>query len=149
MKLEGKGALTKAEKAYVKLQPREARRASTRQRGARVPDAQVEAHQVLEGDRGRPRQHQQAEPLRLHRLGSREDRECRGSNIYYQLFPAHEGMFPGYATAYAVVGEEIHAIEDTIQDDRGRVKFSTYLTGIGFPPRSIYRKMLQDFAAAL
>jgi hypothetical protein len=29
------------------------------------------------------------------------------------------------------------------------VKFSTYLTGIGFPPRSIYRKMLQDFAAAL
>ena len=51
-------------------------------------------------------------------------------------------MFPGYATAYAVVGEEIHAIEDTITDDKERVKFSTYLTGVGFPPRSIYRKML-------
>lgn len=71
------------------------------------------------------------------------------SNIYYQLFPAHEGMFPGYATAYAVVGEEIHEIEDTVSDDKGRVKFSTYLTGVGFPPRSLYRKMLQDFAASL
>jgi hypothetical protein len=71
------------------------------------------------------------------------------SNVYYQLFPAHEGMFPGYATAYAVVGEEIHAIEDTIEDDKGRVKFSTYLTGVGFPPRSMYRKMLEDFAAGL
>ncbi len=71
------------------------------------------------------------------------------SNIYYQLFPAHEGMFPGYATAYAVVGEEIHEIEDTIADDKGRVKFSTYLTGIGFPPRNIYRKMLQDYASSL
>ena len=64
------------------------------------------------------------------------------SNVYYQLFPAHEGMFPGYATAYAVVGEEIHAIEDTINDDKTRIKFSTYLTGIGFPPRSMYRQML-------
>jgi len=71
------------------------------------------------------------------------------SNVYYQLFPAHEGMFPGYATAYAVVGEEIHYIEDTISDDKARVKFSTYLTGVGFPPRSIYRKMLEDYAAKL
>ncbi len=71
------------------------------------------------------------------------------SNVYYQLFPAHEGMFPGYATAYAVVGEEIRSIEDTIGDDTDRVRFSTYLTGVGFPPRSLYRKMLQDFAAAL
>jgi hypothetical protein len=71
------------------------------------------------------------------------------SNVYYQLFPAHEGMFPGYATAYAVVGEEIRAIEEKITDQRKRVKFSTYLTGIGFPPRSIYRKRLEDYAASL
>jgi hypothetical protein len=71
------------------------------------------------------------------------------SNVYYQLFPAHEGMFPGYATAYAVVGEEIRSIEEKIKDEKARVKFSTYLTGVGFPPRSIYRKMLQDFAATL
>ena len=71
------------------------------------------------------------------------------SNVYYQLFPAHEGMFPGYATSYAVVGEEIRAIEETLTDPKKRVKFSTYLTGIGFPPRSIYRKRLEDYAASL
>jgi len=71
------------------------------------------------------------------------------SNVYYQLFPAHEGMFPGYATFYAVVGEEIHEIEDTIKDDKDRVKFSTYLTGVGFPPRSRYKRMLEDYAAGL
>ncbi len=70
-------------------------------------------------------------------------------DMYYNLFPAHEGMFPGYATCYAVVGEEIRAIEDRLTDPRKKVKFSTYLTGIGFPPRSIYRKKLEDFAASL
>jgi uncharacterized protein YeeX (DUF496 family) len=69
--------------------------------------------------------------------------------MYYQLFPAHEGAFPGYATAYAVVGQEIRAIEKKIRDPKKRVKFSTYLCSIGFPPRSIYRRMLQDYAAKL
>ena len=45
------------------------------------------------------------------------------SNVYYQLFPAHEGMFPGYATSYAVVGEEIRAIEETLDrpEEEGEV----------------------------
>jgi hypothetical protein len=71
------------------------------------------------------------------------------SNVYYQLFPAHEGMFPGYATSYAVVGEEIHEIEERLTDPKKRVKFSTYLTGIGFPPRSVYRRRLEEYAASL
>jgi hypothetical protein len=71
------------------------------------------------------------------------------SNVYYQLFPAHEGMFPGYATCYAVVGEEIHEIENRLTDPKKRIKFSTYLTGIGFPPRSVYRQRLEDYAASL
>ncbi|MFI5449997.1 MAG: hypothetical protein ACHQ03_09585 [Candidatus Bathyarchaeia archaeon] len=71
------------------------------------------------------------------------------SNIYYQLFPAHEGMFPGYATTYAVVGNEIRSIEDSISNDRQRVLFSTYLTGIGYPPRSLYRRRLEEYAAKL
>jgi hypothetical protein len=71
------------------------------------------------------------------------------SSVYFQLFPAHEGGFPGYATCYAVVGQEIRGIERKIKDPRKRVKFSTYLCSIGFPPRSIYRKMLQDYAAKL
>ena len=71
------------------------------------------------------------------------------SNVYYQLFPAHEGMFPGYATCYAVVGEEIHEIEKGIEDPKKRVKFATYLTSIGFPPRSVYRRRLEQYAASL
>ena len=68
------------------------------------------------------------------------------SNVYFQLFPAHEGIFPGYATAYAVVGQEIMSIEKKIKDDKKRVKFSTYLCSIGYPPRSAYRKMLSSYA---
>jgi hypothetical protein len=70
-------------------------------------------------------------------------------DMYYNLFPAHEGMFPGYATCYAVVGEEIRSIEERITDPKKRVKFSTYLTGIGFPPRSVYRQRLEDYATSL
>ena len=71
------------------------------------------------------------------------------SNVYYQLFPAHEGIFPGYATAYAVVGQEIMSIEKKIKDGKKRVKFSTYLCSIGYPPRSAYRKMLSSYAKKL
>ncbi len=71
------------------------------------------------------------------------------SSAYYQLFPAHEGMFPGYATSYAVVGQEIRAIQKTIKDPKRRVKFSTYLCSIGFPPRSLYIGMLKDYSKSL
>ena len=71
------------------------------------------------------------------------------SSVYYQLFPAHEGMFPGYATSYAVSGQEIRAIEKKINGPKKRVKFSTYLCSIGFPPKSLYMKMLKGYAAKL
>jgi hypothetical protein len=71
------------------------------------------------------------------------------SSVYFQLFPAHEGGFPGYATSYAVVGQEIRDIERKIKDPKKRVKFSTYLCSIGFPPRSMYRKMLKEYAERL
>ena len=71
------------------------------------------------------------------------------SSVYFQLFPAHEGIFPGYATSYAVVGQEIRQMERRIKNPKSKVKFSTYLCSIGFPPRSIYTKMLRDYAARL
>ena len=71
------------------------------------------------------------------------------SSVYFQLFPAHEGIIPGYATSYAVVGQEIRELEKKIKDPKKRVKFSTYLCSIGFPPRSMYGKMLKDYAAKL
>jgi len=71
------------------------------------------------------------------------------SSVYFQLFPAHEGMFPGYATSYAVVGQQIRAIEKGIKNPKKRIKFSTYLCSIGFPPRSIYVRMLKEYARKL
>ena len=71
------------------------------------------------------------------------------SSVYFQLFPAHEGIFPGYATSYAVVGQQIRAIEKGIKNPKKRVKFSTYLCSIGFPPRSIYVRMLKEYAKKL
>jgi len=71
------------------------------------------------------------------------------SSVYFQLFPAHQGIFPGYATNYAVAGQEIRSIEKTIKDPKKKVKFSTYLCSIGFPPKSIYMRMLREYAATL
>ena len=71
------------------------------------------------------------------------------SSVYFQLFPAHEGMFPGYATSYAVCGQEIRAVEKKIKDPKKRVRFSTYLCSIGFPPMNIYMRMLKAYAAKL
>jgi hypothetical protein len=70
-------------------------------------------------------------------------------HMFYQIFPAHEGMFPGYATTYAIVGEEIGSIENTLKDKGARICFSTYLTGIGYVPRRLYRKRLERFAKGL
>jgi len=34
-------------------------------------------------------------------------------------------------------------------DPKKKVKFSTYLCSIGFPPRSIYLRMLKEYATKL
>jgi hypothetical protein len=146
-KLEGKKKLTRAEGAYVKLLDRfgglklinqELEFATRRMRIVRflrvVGDVRINTGKqgLIEfvdwanGHTGVPR-----------------------SSVYFQLFPAHEGIGPGYATSYAVMGQQIRAMERKIKDARKRVKFSTYLCSIGFPPRSIYAKMLAQYAAKL
>lgn len=147
VRLESKGSLTRAEKAYVNLLEKYG--------GLKLINAELEFQtrkwRLIRFLRviGDVRINTGKQTLFEFIDWANAHTGVPKSNVYYQLFPAHEGMFPGYATAYAVVGEEIHTIEDTLRDDKGRVKFSTYLTGVGFPPRSIYRKMLQDYAAAL
>src|SRR5579875_3758798 len=69
------------------------------------------------------------------------------ASIYYQLFPAHE-YFPGYATCYAVVGQEIRSLETMVPEEK-RLEFQTYLCSIGSPPRSIYREKLKTLAESL
>ena len=77
-----------------------------------------------------------------------KNRTCDSGRPHRPL-PAHEGSFPGYATSYAVEGEDIREMERKISDPEKRVRFSTYLCSIGFPPRSIYNRMLRECALKL
>ncbi|MCL5069053.1 MAG: hypothetical protein M1368_12000, partial [Thaumarchaeota archaeon] len=70
--------------------------------------------------------------------------------VFYQIFPAHEGIFPGYATCYAVVGQDIRQIQKKIKDDpKKMVAFNAYATSMGYPARSIYTKRLIKYAESL
>jgi hypothetical protein len=70
--------------------------------------------------------------------------------VYFQIFPAHEGIFPGYATCYAVVGQEIKSIQKQFKNDPEKlVRFNAYACSMGFPARSIYIRRLRDYAANL
>ena len=70
--------------------------------------------------------------------------------VFYQIFPAHEGVFPGYATCYAVVGQDIRRIQKKIKSDPEKmVAFNAYASSMGYPARSIYTKRLRRFAESL
>ncbi len=70
--------------------------------------------------------------------------------VFYQLFPAHEGIFPGYATCYAVVGQDIRSVQRPIPNNPKKlVKFNAYASSMGYPPRSIYINRLRTFARKL
>jgi hypothetical protein len=70
--------------------------------------------------------------------------------MYYQLFPAHQINGPGYATTYAVIGQEIARIEAGLKQSRRKlVRFTTYACSMGYPPRTIFLQRLRDFAESL
>ncbi len=70
--------------------------------------------------------------------------------VFFQIFPAHEGIYPGYATCYAIMGQEIRDIQRPFKDDSEKmVKFNAFACSIGYPARSIYSKMLRVFAKRL
>jgi hypothetical protein len=67
--------------------------------------------------------------------------------MFYQIFPGHESIFAGYATCYAVVGQDIKAIQRPFKNDSEKmVKFNAYACSMGYPARSIYIKRLRAFA---
>lgn len=69
--------------------------------------------------------------------------------VFYQIF-LHEGIFPGYATCYAVVGQEIRALQKRLKNDpRKLAMFNAYATSMGYPSRSIYLKRLKIYSIRL
>jgi len=50
------------------------------------------------------------------------------SMIYFQVFPAHQGIGPGYASTYAIIGESIRKIQNAAKEkDKDLVKLNTTL----------------------
>jgi len=69
------------------------------------------------------------------------------SLIYHQVFPAHQGSGPGYASTYAIIGEAVAEMQQ-LAERKGRdpVAFNTYASSTGFPPRSVFEERLKEYA---
>lgn len=71
------------------------------------------------------------------------------SMVYHQVFPAHQGNGPGYASTYAIVGESLARIqEEALRDGKSLLDFNTYASSLGFPPRSVFEEKLRSYANA-
>ncbi len=70
------------------------------------------------------------------------------NTVYNQLFPAHEGIGPGYATSYAITGEAIRELQNrAVRNGKKLVDFNTYACSMGFPARTVFEERLAAFAA--
>jgi hypothetical protein len=71
------------------------------------------------------------------------------SMVYFQVFPAHQGIGPGYATTYAIIGEAIRKIENAAnQAGKDLVKLRTFASSQGFAPRTVFESRLRDYVKA-
>src|SRR5213596_2491832 len=69
------------------------------------------------------------------------------STVYHQLFPAHQGNGPGYASTYAIIGESIREIQNRAKrNGKNLLDFNTYACSMGFPARTIFEARLRAFA---
>ncbi len=71
------------------------------------------------------------------------------STVYFQLFPAHQGNGPGYATTYAITGEAIRELQNrAVRNGKKLIDFNTYACSMGFPARTVFEERLMAFANA-
>lgn len=69
------------------------------------------------------------------------------SMVYHQVFPAHQGNGPGYASTYAILGESVATIQqEALRNGKKLVDFDTYACSLGFPPRSVFEEKLRAYA---
>ena len=69
------------------------------------------------------------------------------STAYYQLFPAHQGLGPGYASTYAIIGESIRDIQNkALRKGKKLIDLNTYACSMGFPARTVFEERLLAFA---
>ena len=71
------------------------------------------------------------------------------SLIYHQVFPAHQGNGPGYASTYAILGQSVANIQqEALGNGKNLLGFNTYACSLGFPPRSVFEETLRAYATS-
>src|SRR5437899_2393730 len=69
------------------------------------------------------------------------------ATVYYQLFPAHQVIGPGYASTYAIIGERIREIQqEALKRGKSLRDFNAYASSIGWPPKSVFEAELEAWA---
>jgi len=70
------------------------------------------------------------------------------SLVYHQVFPAHQGNGPGYASTYAILGESVATIQqEALRNGKSLVDFNTYTCSLGFPARSVFEEKLRAYTS--
>lgn len=68
------------------------------------------------------------------------------SMVYFQVFPAHQGIGPGYASTYAIIGESIREIQqNAVASGKDLLELNTYASSLGFAARTVFESRLRDF----
>ncbi len=68
------------------------------------------------------------------------------ATVYYQLFPAHQVIGPGYASTYAIIGERIRELQqDALKRGKTLRDFNAYASSLGWPPKSVFEEMLETW----
>ncbi|MEK6987497.1 MAG: hypothetical protein AABX97_05295 [Candidatus Thermoplasmatota archaeon] len=71
------------------------------------------------------------------------------ATIYYNVFPAHQILGPGYASTYAMIGERIREIQGRALRRGQRLReFNAYASSIGWPPKSVFEERLETWVKA-
>jgi len=68
------------------------------------------------------------------------------ATIYYNVFPAHQILGPGYASTYAIIGERIREIQGkALRRGKPLREFNAYACSIGWPPKSVFEERLETW----
>ena len=71
------------------------------------------------------------------------------ATVYYQLFPAHQVIGPGYASTYAIIGERIRELQqDALKRGKTLRDFNAYASSLGWPPKSVFEEKLAAWVRA-
>jgi len=67
--------------------------------------------------------------------------------LYNEIFTFQDS--PGYAPCYCMAGEELRKIQSlAVEKGKSVIDFNTYVSSMGYTPRTVYEKRLREYAAS-